>query len=218
MAPFFIGLLSVLLGIVSVLIVLIVLMQRPKQEGLGAAFGGGMKDQMFGAQTTNVLQKGTVYLAVMFFLFALIISVLTAKSVREDSDAMDQLKKSAAVEIEEPDPLEGIPAGSSTTKPVQIPTIPAGEKTPAKTPAVEKPAVEKPAVETPAVETPAVETPAVETPAVETPAVEPPAVEPPAVEAPAVDPAVDPPAVIEEEKPAEVPEVPAVVEEEKSAE
>ncbi len=92
MAPFFIGLLSVLLGIVSVLIVFIVLMQRPKQEGLGAAFGGGMTDQMFGAQTTNVLQKGTVYLAVMFFVFSMILSVLTAKSVRSDSDTIDAMK------------------------------------------------------------------------------------------------------------------------------
>ena len=96
MAPFFIGLLSVLLGIVSVLIVLIVLMQRPKQEGLGAAFGGGMTDQMFGAQTTNVLQKGTVYLAVMFFVFSMILSVLTAKSVRGDSDTIDAMKEAPA--------------------------------------------------------------------------------------------------------------------------
>ncbi|MGI9242980.1 MAG: preprotein translocase subunit SecG [Verrucomicrobiales bacterium] len=126
MAPFFIGLLSVLLGIVSVLIVLVVLMQRPKQEGLGAAFGGGMTDQMFGAQTTNVLQKGTVYLAVMFFVFSLILSVLTAKSVRGDSDTIDEIKDAPApAPITET--LPGIvPGGSETTPPVQVPTSPLG--------------------------------------------------------------------------------------------
>jgi len=55
---------------------LIVLMQRPKQEGLGAAFGAGVTDQMWGAQTTNVLQRGTVYLAVLFFVITMILAVL----------------------------------------------------------------------------------------------------------------------------------------------
>ena len=53
--------------LVSLLIVLVVLMQRPKNEGLGAAFGGGMTDNLFGAQTTNVLQKFTRLLGGTFF-------------------------------------------------------------------------------------------------------------------------------------------------------
>lgn len=59
--------------------VLIILMQRPKQEGLGAAFGGGVTDQMFGAQTSNVLQKVTVTLAIIFFVITLILAVLVGK-------------------------------------------------------------------------------------------------------------------------------------------
>jgi preprotein translocase subunit SecG len=51
-------------------------MQRPKQEGLGAAFGGGVTDQVFGARTTNVLQRGTVYLGSLFFLLSLTLAVL----------------------------------------------------------------------------------------------------------------------------------------------
>ena len=54
-------------------------MQRPKQEGLGAAFGGGVTDQMWGAQTTNVLQKATVTLAIIFFVITLILAVLVGK-------------------------------------------------------------------------------------------------------------------------------------------
>ena len=49
--------------IVCVLIVLVVLMQRPRSEGLGAAFGGGMTENLFGAQTTHVLAKLTTWLA-----------------------------------------------------------------------------------------------------------------------------------------------------------
>jgi preprotein translocase subunit SecG len=66
--------------VVCVLIVLIVLMQRPRNEGLGAAFGGGMTDNLFGAQTTHVLAKATTWLAVAFFAFTLLLSILTAKT------------------------------------------------------------------------------------------------------------------------------------------
>ncbi|MFZ4767225.1 MAG: preprotein translocase subunit SecG, partial [Roseimicrobium sp.] len=64
-----IGFLTVLEVLVCLLLILIVLMQRPRQEGLGAAFGSGMMDSLAGAQTTNVLQKGTTWLgAVMIAL------------------------------------------------------------------------------------------------------------------------------------------------------
>ncbi len=71
--------------IVSLLIVLIVLMQRPKNEGLGAAFGGGMTDNLFGAQTTNVLQKFTRVLGGAFFGLSLILSVLYSKQASASS-------------------------------------------------------------------------------------------------------------------------------------
>ena len=55
-----IGILTVVEVLVCLLMILIVLMQRPRQEGLGASFGDGAMTQLVGAQTTNVLQKGTV--------------------------------------------------------------------------------------------------------------------------------------------------------------
>ncbi len=64
-------------------------MQRPKQEGLGAAFGGGMTDQAFGARTTDVLQKGTVYLGTALFILTFIISVLVGADSRNKSIALD---------------------------------------------------------------------------------------------------------------------------------
>ena len=46
---------------------LVILMQRSKQEGLGAAFGGGFTDSIWGAQTSQVLVKATVVAAALFF-------------------------------------------------------------------------------------------------------------------------------------------------------
>ena len=71
-------LLSILV-IVCILLTLVVLMQRPKNEGLGAAFGSGMTENIFGAQTATVLTKATVYLGCIFFGITLLLTVLTAR-------------------------------------------------------------------------------------------------------------------------------------------
>ncbi|MEO7318430.1 MAG: preprotein translocase subunit SecG [Chthoniobacteraceae bacterium] len=79
MLPIVINVLLVIHVLVSLLIILLVLMQRPKNEGLGAAFGGGATDQLFGAQTTNVLQTITRWLGGIFFVLTLLLSILYVK-------------------------------------------------------------------------------------------------------------------------------------------
>lgn len=95
-----ITLLTVVFVIVCLLMTLIILMQRPKQEGLGAAFGGGVTDQVFGARTTNVLQKGTVYLGSMFFVIALALAIL----IGHQSDQAKVVKDEEPVVEESPEP------------------------------------------------------------------------------------------------------------------
>ncbi|HEX8897939.1 MAG TPA: preprotein translocase subunit SecG [Chthoniobacterales bacterium] len=63
----------------ALLMMLVILMQRPKSEGLGAAFGGGVTENIFGAQTTNVLTKITGWLAAIFFLLTFVLSILYAR-------------------------------------------------------------------------------------------------------------------------------------------
>jgi preprotein translocase subunit SecG len=75
----FIPVLLAILVIVCVLLTLVVLMQRPKNEGLGAAFGSGVTENIFGAQTATVLTKATVYLGCIFFALTLLLTVLTAR-------------------------------------------------------------------------------------------------------------------------------------------
>lgn len=72
-----------ILAIVCILLTLVVLMQRPKNEGLGAAFGSGMTENIFGAQTATVLTKATVYLGCIFFGVTLLLTVLTARQSAE---------------------------------------------------------------------------------------------------------------------------------------
>lgn len=81
------------LVIISLLMILTILMQRPKSEGLGAAFGGGLTDNLFGAQTTTVLTKFTVWLGGLFFALTLLISVLQVKSSAGQTAIQKQLMK-----------------------------------------------------------------------------------------------------------------------------
>ena len=162
MLSIFINILLVIHVLVCLLIILFTLMQRPKNEGLGAAFGGGMTDNLFGAQTTNVLQSITRWLACAFFGLTLLLSFLYVRHTRSGTAIQKELElNSKAVQPEpaaeaKPEPAaEAKPAPAAETKPE-----PAAETKPA--PAAEtKP---EPAAETkpePAAETkpaPAAET------------------------------------------------------------
>jgi preprotein translocase subunit SecG len=75
----FIGILTAVEVIVCLLLILVVLMQRPRQEGLGASFGDAAASQVWGAQTTNVLQKFTVYLAIILFALTILLAVLVSR-------------------------------------------------------------------------------------------------------------------------------------------
>ncbi len=106
-----IDLLLVVFVIVCLLMTLIILMQRPKQEGLGAAFGGGVTDQVFGARTTNVLQKGTVYLGSLFFILSLTLAIL----ISQKNKTVSTITK-ADTEMKAEKPAEVKPAVVSTPK------------------------------------------------------------------------------------------------------
>jgi preprotein translocase subunit SecG len=79
--------------IVALLMVFVILMQRPKSEGLGAAFGGGVTDNLFGAQTTNVLTKITGWLAGIFFALTFLLSILYAQRTNSASGLRQELMK-----------------------------------------------------------------------------------------------------------------------------
>jgi preprotein translocase subunit SecG len=128
--------------LVSLLMVLVILMQRPKSEGLGAAFGGAVTENIFGAQTTNVLVKFTTWLAGIFFALTLGLSILYAHRSTADSAFRRELMNSPAPAATQPSP-----ASSPATTPVQASpgasaapdsgagVLPAGTTTPVASPA-----------------------------------------------------------------------------------
>ena len=110
----------VLFVLVAALMILVILMQRPKSEGLGAAFGAGVTENIFGAQTTNVLVKFTTWLAGIFFALTFGLSVLYAHHSVASSAFRRELMKTQPAETS-PAPVgpQTSPASSPATTPAK---------------------------------------------------------------------------------------------------
>jgi len=106
----------VLFLLCSVILVLLVLIQRGRGGGLAGAFGGPGGHSAFGTKTADVFIKATAVLGAIFFILA----VVTALVMR--------YQQSSLWSAEEPAPAEA-PAGPGTG-PGETPEAP-----PAKTPA-----------------------------------------------------------------------------------
>jgi preprotein translocase subunit SecG len=113
---------------------LVIMMQRSKQEGLGAAFGGGFTESVWGAQTSNVLVKATVVCTIIFFVLSISLARLysnRANMMDQGSAVQQQLMQSVAPATPV---LPGTPTNSSghpvvpTSTPLTLtPTAPASE-------------------------------------------------------------------------------------------
>lgn len=123
--------------IVCLLLVLVVLMQRPRSEGLGSAFGGGITDNVFGSQTTNVLARFTTWMAIGFFAITLLLSILTAKANSGKTEIQKKLlsapvpeavSKPAEPSVSEAQPAKELPSTETTSE------VPAAEPPPAPAP------------------------------------------------------------------------------------
>ena len=103
----------------SVFLVLVVLMQKAKNDGgLGAAMGGGMAEAAFGADTTNVLSKATINAAILFFVlaFALYLGRIYQRThMAPASDGLPTLSAPAT-------PSQSTPAPSIPATPAPTPT------------------------------------------------------------------------------------------------
>lgn len=93
---FIITALQIVLVLLCAFMVLIILMQRSKQEGLGAAFGAGMTESVFGADTSNVLSRLTVWCVVLFFGITLTLTSLYAHRAAPSSGVQKALTALAA--------------------------------------------------------------------------------------------------------------------------
>jgi preprotein translocase subunit SecG len=121
---------------------LVIMMQRSKQEGLGAAFGGGFTESIWGAQTSNVLVKGTAWAAAIFFILSISLARLythrEAMSLQingQPSTILQQLTAPAVVPAATNSPATNAPvsttpvSAATATQPVPVPPAAATNST-----------------------------------------------------------------------------------------
>ncbi|MES2309153.1 MAG: preprotein translocase subunit SecG [Verrucomicrobiota bacterium] len=102
-----------------VLMVLVVLMQRSKSDGIGASFGGGFTESMFGAQTSSVLVKTTRVLAIAFLLSATLLASSLSYQNKTRSAIQEQLQATESA------PAATAPAPSTVSTNSAAVTVPA---------------------------------------------------------------------------------------------
>lgn len=132
---FVIGVLLTIQALTCLFLILIILMQPSKADGgLGAAFGSGATDTLFGARTGNVLTKGTIWGATILFVTSLLLAILIAHQ-KPTSIVLDKVAATPAA--------AATPASAKTATPAK------GTET-AKSAAPAEKAAEKPATTAPA--------------------------------------------------------------------
>jgi len=64
--------------LIAVVLCLVILVQESKSLGLGASFGGDPGESLFGTSTADVLKKFTAWLAVIFMISCVLLSIWSA--------------------------------------------------------------------------------------------------------------------------------------------
>ena len=164
-----IGFLYVVEVVVCLLLALVVMLQKPKEGGLGG-LAGGMGEAVFGANAGNVLIKVTAWLGAIFLVNTLALARFTSKSDPHAGSVM--AGEQAPVQKEavpqplslDPEALKQTPAPAAA--PAAQPPAPAPAAKPAAPAAPAKPAAPAAAPAKPASPAPAAK-PATPTPEVQ---------------------------------------------------
>lgn len=136
------NLLTAVLILVSLFLVLVVLMQKAKDSGMGAALGGGAAEAAFGAETGNVLSKSTIYAAITFFVLAFTLYLGRIYERKHANATAGNALPTIAVPAAAPAPTTATPAPAvnvgGTASSVAVPEAPAAT-TPAPSDSTKKP-------------------------------------------------------------------------------
>lgn len=106
--------------VVALFLIVLVLMQKSQDQGVGAAFGGGMTESMFGAGTTTALVRMTIWCAAIMLGSTLLLAMLHARRGDSHETLSHQIMTA--------------PAAMPAPAPVLPPAAPAETPAPAKAP------------------------------------------------------------------------------------
>jgi preprotein translocase subunit SecG len=122
---YLIGFVTVVHVLVALFVIVLVLMQKSSEQGVGAAFGGGVTETVFGAGTTTALVRMTIYCACALLATTLILAVLHSHRGKGNSSL---LQRSMATMPATPAPQSTFPLSPPPSAPGSseaVPTTPA---------------------------------------------------------------------------------------------
>ena len=111
--------------ITCLLLLVVILVQRTKNQGLGMALGGAMGESMFGAQMGNVLTKTTVVLAIIFLVTTTLLAMIGARTSGGESSVVDKSPVPAPAMPSQMAPSGGVQeeGAPGTVEEVEIPSL-----------------------------------------------------------------------------------------------
>ena len=116
-----IGILTVIHVVIAVFLIILVLMQKSHEQGVGAAFGGGMTETVFGGATTTALVRLTIYCACALLATTVLLAFLHSHRGTSGGSLLQKASQSAPAV---PMPASGgstlpTPSAAPETQPVQ---------------------------------------------------------------------------------------------------
>jgi preprotein translocase subunit SecG len=125
-----IGFLYVVEVITCLLLGLVVILQKPKEGGLGG-LAGGMGEAVFGADAGNVLIKVTVWLGSIFLVNTLVLASLTSKVNSKSLMASEKAPTPVQQQMPALPPAAPAPTAAPVKAPAAAPAKPATAPAPA---------------------------------------------------------------------------------------
>ena len=127
-----IGILTAVHVLVALFLIILVLMQKSQDQGVGAAFGGGVTETVFGAGTTTALVRMTIWCACIMLGTTLLLAILHSRRGGSESLMQKAIQSAPAS------------APASSSQPPSLPTELPKEPAPAPAPASPAPATPEP--------------------------------------------------------------------------
>ncbi len=128
---------------VCIALILIVLLQTGKGADMGAAFGGGSSQTVFGSTgPANFLSKGTTAAAVIFMLTSLLLAIPSGSAVERVKIADDPVTQEQVDQAALPVAVDAVEIPAETTTPAAEATATEAVPAPAPAEATDAPAPE----------------------------------------------------------------------------
>lgn len=121
-----IGILTAIHILVALFLIVLVLMQKSSEQGVGAAFGGGVTETVFGGGTTTALVRMTIWCACLLLATTLILAVLHSHRRGTSRTVMERALQTAPAQPSSA-PVSQPPALPARETPVTPPAEPAPE-------------------------------------------------------------------------------------------